>query len=1073
MANGATVQFLHHGAAVSSHRGVVGWIPPISQQKQQQRQRGNDDNPHDSTQKQSSSTLVYASHSVLNFAQPDQVVVSSSSSYGKESTESVWHVTDTLCTATTKGKEDGPDHVITCLASVVTDNNDDDDDARGRLFTAAIVCGFADGTVVLWVRRNDDEVNNNMNNNELWNEINVQDSSISSDSDETKHPITCIDAVWVEGEQPNHARLVILVGTSDSAKLYQCQLSKETTSTRRFAQAPPQDPTKQERTSSTTTTTTSRISMTQCQATVLLEYTAVCSVNFRQETTSLHQILALIGTAAPRHNKIHVFYASSLSSSLQGRDDDPLHFHYSGALLGHEDWITCMAWTPPNANTNSNTTTTATTTTPTFFLATGSQDARIRLWKFSTTTTTTTNNTMVARTSTDESNLPESSSDIAPSDDDEFLSDDNDDDNRVHHQDEEEEGESRLDIAQNNNLTHVTLEALLMGHEEAITSLCWYNHAKAVYNQDHLLVSSSMDRSILLWTPGEVDGIWTPLTRVGSAGGILGGSVGSTLLGYLAATMEPTNGSFLIGHAYGGALHVWNLDGNNNNHDQESTMQQSAAELAARLYWRATPCVTGHFSGVVDLCWEASAGHYLLTASMDQTCRLWAPAKRSSPRHEEQQQPIWLELARPQVHGYNLTAVTSLSSPQHPHFIVTGADEKELRAFDAPHMSLNVLKAISGGSMEAMTDRDPIQRVERAYIPSLGLRNKATAAEGAEEDTPEGEPSSSSSINASFPHLPLERDLGAVSLWPEVQKLFGHSTELYCVTSTLEAKSLYEAKKNLATDDEDVLVASACKARNEEAAAIRLWKAVDGICYQVLSGGHKSTVASLAFSPDGTILASSGKDRRLCLWQRQENGLFKLGWTKESAHKRIVWSVNFLPRSTNGSNKGSQILASGSRDGCVKIWSIQHGSTQSGQAMTTTIEANCIHSFAPLHQVGGKADSVTAVSFCPHIIEEDVVGSGVALLALGVESGRLELWNIPIVGNSCCTHQETRVPCVNVVFSANLCHKATVTKLAWRPICNSVDDEEEGSKKLILASCSMDHGCRIFDVLINPLQKNC
>ena len=60
----------------------------------------------------------------------------------------------------------------------------------------------------------------------------------------------------------------------------------------------------------------------------------------------------------------------------------------------------------------------------------------------------------------------------------------------------------------------------------------------------------------------QVDGIWMPLTHVGSAEGILGGLVGSTLLGYLATTMEPTNGSFLLGHVYGGGLHVWNLDGN-------------------------------------------------------------------------------------------------------------------------------------------------------------------------------------------------------------------------------------------------------------------------------------------------------------------------------------------------------------------------------------------------------------------------------------------------------------------------------------------------------------------------------
>ena len=35
---------------------------------------------------------------------------------------------------------------------------------------------------------------------------------------------------------------------------------------------------------------------------------------------------------------------------------------------------------------------------------------------------------------------------------------------------------------------------------------------------------------------------------------------------------------------------------------------------------------------------------------------------------------------------------------------------------------------------------------------------------------------------------------------------------------------------------------------------------------KVLDGGHKSSVTCLSFDPTGTILVSSGKDRRVCVW---------------------------------------------------------------------------------------------------------------------------------------------------------------------------------------------------------------
>ena len=664
----------------------------------------------------------------------------------------------------------------------------------------------------------------------------------------------------------------------------------------------------------------------------LLLATPACSVKVRSEADD---VWILVGSAAPRHNQIHVFH----------------NYQKVGSLSGHEDWITSFAWSKSNQ-----------------LLASGSQDGRIRLWKFT-------------RLDADCPSVTET---------------DQEDD------DDEELGESRLEFTHGKSRTVVSLEALLMGHEDMVTSVSW-SPSPEVYGQDNLLVSSSMDRSVLLWCPGE-DGIWSPISRVGSAGGILGGSVGSTLLGYLFASLSPKDGKTLMAHAYGGSIHFWSLD------DKMVQAQPAESltvdERASLLRWRATPCVTGHFGSVTDLCWEAYRGDYLLTVSQDQTCRLWAAIDEG----------VWVELARPQVHGYDLSAVVSISDQRMRHRIVTGADEKELRVFDAPKSTVRALAGAAGISDD---ETDPVDRVDRAYIPSLGLSNIASAAEAAEEqdDEKDGSPEESQELE-----LPMERDLGAVSLWPEVEKLFGHNTELYCLTSNVTART----KVALSTEAPDeIIVASSCKARDEDAATILLWR--DDECIGRLRG-HKSTVADMCFSPCGRYFVSSGKDRRLCLWKRDDSGSFVLSAAKDSAHKRIVWAVHFCPFDAT-------VFASASRDGTVKLWNIN----ESDGAFTLQ------RTFSPRHTVGGKPDAVTALSIAPRPLSD-----GNALVALGLESGRLEFWSVPI------STSESSVELV-CDLDDSFYHSATVTRLAWKPLAK---DEDE----LLLASCSVDQSCRIVRV---------
>jgi elongator complex protein 2 len=57
---------------------------------------------------------------------------------------------------------------------------------------------------------------------------------------------------------------------------------------------------------------------------------------------------------------------------------------------------------------------------------------------------------------------------------------------------------------------------------------------------------------------------------------------------------------------------------------------------------------------------------YFLPFSSDQTTRLVSPWKR------EHQSITWHEIARPQIHGYDMTCITSLENFQ----FVSGAEEK-------------------------------------------------------------------------------------------------------------------------------------------------------------------------------------------------------------------------------------------------------------------------------------------------------------------------------------------------------------------------------------------------------------
>ena len=102
-----------------------------------------------------------------------------------------------------------------------------------------------------------------------------------------------------------------------------------------------------------------------------------------------------------------------------------------------------------------------------------------------------------------------------------------------------------------------------------------------------------------------------------------------------------------------------------------------------------------------------------------------------------------------------------------------------------------------------------------ASVPSLGLSNKAVfegdKTRNEEEDRHVKDLYPDHYFTAEdYSRPPTEEALAQNTLWPELQKLYGHGYEIFSLASS-------------GADDGAVVVASACKASNAEHAEVILW----------------------------------------------------------------------------------------------------------------------------------------------------------------------------------------------------------------------------------------------------------
>ncbi|XP_024873152.1 probable elongator complex protein 2 [Temnothorax curvispinosus] len=494
---------------------------------------------------------------------------------------------------------------------------------------------------------------------------------------------------------------------------------------------------------------------------------------------------------------------------------------------------------------------------------------------------------------------------------------------------------------------NITLESVLCGHESWVYGVHWQpveSGCGKVNRQTMKLLSCSMDKTMIIWEPAEImNGIWTEMVRVGEVGG--------NSLGFYGCKFGPdgTNGQHILAYGYQGSFHIWKWSQERNK-------------------WLPHPTPGGHFSEVVDLCWDPK-GRFLITASADQTTRIHALWKSDDELHR-----AWHEIARPQVHGYDMTCLAMLA----PHIYASGADEKVVRIFTATFMFRNQLL-----KLWANVEDFPSIKAHSAAVPSLGLTNKAMYVGENDEDT-------KNLATGNVYEPPTEEDLMQNTLWPETNKLYGHGYEIFCMAARHDGK----------------LLATACKSTTQEHSAILLWDTDTWLQVQKLVY-HQLTVTQMEFSPDDKYLLSVSRDRRWSLFKTTDAHyeLIAASSKKDNPHSRIIWCCAWT--------RDSNYFATGSRDGKIAIWPI-----------------NTIEDITPKMIIDVQNQSVTALCFAPIVRDRSY------FLAIGYETGCIEFRVVcPAVkldnGQSAVCSRKVKE------YDTSQAHHLTVKRLMFRPKTNS------------------------------------
>ncbi|KER26915.1 hypothetical protein T265_05903 [Opisthorchis viverrini] len=595
----------------------------------------------------------------------------------------------------------------------------------------------------------------------------------------------------------------------------------------------------------------------------------------------------------------------------------------SAVLSGHTDWVRCL-----DATQNSFECTTS------LYLATGSQDNVIRLWNIFQSSPVIDISKHSSGAKICDLNLPS----------------------------EGKPAEFTLSIAS---------ESVLSGHDNWVTGVAWSPEDSRFPPP---LLSSSMDKSLIVWSPPQSTGgnvhIWLEGARLGNLGG--------AGMGFMDGFWLLSDPSTICAQNFQGSLSVWHFS-------------------ADKSFWSPGLPICGHSGSVTDIAWSKKkvsdkclieknrsvTPTYLLTTGSDQTVRVHTPRRLSVATGDVSQLTgdkakegwVWHELARPQVHGYDMNAICSLSTIGY----VSAGDEKVARVFTATRAFVESYQDAIGLEGYSLADcyisEQPVEALaEGAIQPTLGLSNQMTGSEsgsvsfnGAEVDSTIPTEHGDAPLHIGAISIPTEDRLQHATLWPETKKLYGHPYEVY----------------SLAAHPNRRLVASACVASKQIHAYIILWNGMSDWTIHQRLVHHQLTVTQMAWSLDGRHLLAVSRDRTWSVWSCDgtpvtdaalPNYCLTAYPQKGHGHSRIIWTCAWSP--------DNDYFVSGSRDQTILVWPTPDASSSIEPAPKAQ---------RPLIAPKLFAAAVTALDICRLSDHHTSSDRHSHLVAVGLETGSLLL----------------------------------------------------------------------------------
>ncbi|PSR83370.1 WD40-repeat-containing domain protein [Coniella lustricola] len=753
------------------------------------------------------------------------------------------------------------------------------------------------------------------------------------------------------------------------------------------------------------------------------------------ETTSF--ILAAAGT-----RPVVQIYTGSVSSAAE-TTTTPIDFGLRATLTGHEGWIRSLDFTLEKVNDPSSD----------LLLASASQDKYIRLWRVHKGSELPAQ-AATASDPTVGAYLPGRS----PS-------------NKAHRfKAGGSSGESGHDYS-------VTFESLLFNHDDWIYSAKWHlnpasssSSTTASTTPNLQLLSTSADNSLAIWEADPSSGIWYTTARLGEISREKGATTATGSIGGFWTGLWSPQGNSILTLGRTGSWRKWDWD----------------AEQRA---WTQGIAVSGHVRAVTGIAWARPSGAYLLSTSADQTTRLHAQWKKTmaegGENGKDHGQGTWHEMARPQIHGYDLNCIDTLSETR----FVSGADEKLMRVFSQPRAVARMLRGVAGiqqyGLGGGNHDAHDALVPDAANMPVLGLSNKATvddvdtittaaAAATADATTAQQQqqpPPLATSTDATreavidpatitrpstlstLTHPPFEESLSRHTLWPEEEKLYGHGYELSC----------------LAASHDGSLVASACKASSLNHAVIRIFETQRWTELRPPLAVHTLTATRLRFSPDDGFLLSVGRDRQWAVFERQKKQTqseqtgsgFELFQAEPKGHTRMILDAAWAPvvpaaataaAAADGRISGGQrVFATAGRDKNVKIWAMDKPADNDHQQQEEEHKPKFVLAATiPCEQ------PVTAVDFLPRFTSD-----GQLVLASGTEAGVIRIHVLKLRSHDNGGGVDVSS---TVTLEPKLCLPKAVLQLSWRPSISNSNSTEASADENDLAIAGEDNSLRIYKI---------